>query len=57
MKRNRYTEEQIIRILKAQEAGAKVQDLVSEHGVSELSFYRGKSKYGDGGSVRGEAAA
>ncbi len=46
MKQKRYTEEQIIRILKEHEAGAKVQDLVREHGMSEQSFYRWKSKYG-----------
>ncbi len=46
MKRKRYTEEQIIGILKAHEAGAKVGDLVREHGFSEQSFYRWKSKYG-----------
>lgn len=46
MKRKRYTEEQIIGILKAHEAGAKVSDLVREHGMSEQSFYRWKSKYG-----------
>ena len=34
MKQKRYTEEQIIRILKAHEAGAKVSDLIREHGVS-----------------------
>ena len=46
MKRKRYTEEQIIGILKAHEAGAKVGDLVREHGFSEQSFHRWKSKYG-----------
>ena len=46
MKQKRYTEEQIIRILKQHEAGVKVQDLVREHGMSEQSFYRWKSKYG-----------
>ena len=46
MKQKRYTEEQIIRILKAHEAGAKVSDLIREHGMSEQSFYRWKSKYG-----------
>ncbi len=40
MKGKRYTEEQIISILKAHEAGAKVVDLVREHGISEQSFYR-----------------
>jgi len=46
MKGKRYTEEQIIGILKAHEAGAKVGDLVRKHGISEQSFYRWKSKYG-----------
>lgn len=45
MKAKRYTEEQIIGILKEHEAGAKVADLVRKHGVSEQSFYRWKSKY------------
>ena len=39
MNRKRFTEEQIIGILKAHEAGAKVADLVREHGFSEQSFY------------------
>ena len=46
MKQKRYTEEQIIGFLKAHEAGAKVTDLIREHGFSEQSFYRWKSKYG-----------
>ena len=46
MKRKRYTEEQIIGILKAHEAGAKVSDLIRQHGISEQSFYRWKSKFG-----------
>ena len=47
MKGKRYSEEQLIGILKAHEAGAKkVADLVREHGISEQSFYRWKSKYG-----------
>ena len=46
MKRTRYTDEQIIGILKEHEAGAKVPDLVRRHGMSEQSFYRWKSKYG-----------
>ncbi len=46
MKVKRYTEEQIIGILKEHEAGAKVADLVRRHGISEQSFYRWKSKYG-----------
>ena len=47
MRGKRYTEEQIIGIiLKAHEAGAKVIDLVRQHGISEQSFYRWKSKFG-----------
>lgn len=46
MKGNRYTEEQIIGFLKAHESGMKVADLVREHGFSEQSFYRWKSKFG-----------
>jgi putative transposase len=46
MKGKRYTQEQIIGILKAHEAGAKVADLIRKHGISEQSFYRWKSKYG-----------
>ena len=46
MKQKRYTEEQIIGFLKAHEAGMSVSNLVREHGFSEQSFYRWKSKYG-----------
>ncbi len=44
MKTKRYTDEQIIDFLKLHEAGAKVSGLVREHGFSEQSFYRWKSK-------------
>ena len=46
MKGKRYTEEQIIGFLKAHESGVKVGDLVRQHGFSEQSIYRWKSKYG-----------
>ena len=46
MKRKRYTEEQIIGFLKAHEAGTKLADLVRQHGFSEQSFYRWRSKFG-----------
>lgn len=46
MKGKRFTEEQIISILKEHEAGTKVVDLVRKHSVSEQSIYRWKSKYG-----------
>ena len=46
MKKSRFNEEQIIGILKQQEAGQKVVDLAREHGVSEATIYIWKSKYG-----------
>jgi len=46
MRKRRYTEEQIIGILKEAAAGVKVADLIRKHGISEQSFYRWKSKYG-----------
>ena len=46
MKKSRFDEEQIIGILKQQEAGQKVVDLAREHGVSEATIYIWKSKYG-----------
>lgn len=46
MKRKRYTEEQIIRILKEAEAGMPAEELVRKHGISTGTFYRWKSKYG-----------
>ncbi len=46
MKASRFTEEQIIGILKQGDAGQPVAQLCREHGVSEATFYRWKSKYG-----------
>ena len=46
MKRNRFTEDQIIGILKEQEAGVAVADLCRKHGVSNASIYKWKAKYG-----------
>ena len=46
MKRKRFSEEQIIGVLREQEAGAKVADLCRKHGVSEATFYNWKAKYG-----------
>ncbi len=45
MKR-RFTEEQIIGVLREQEAGGTVKEITRRHGVSEQSFYRWKAKYG-----------
>lgn len=45
MKRKRYTEEQIISMLKEHEAGASVPDIARRHGVAENTIYRWKSKF------------
>lgn len=46
MRKSRYSEEKIIRVLQQVEAGQKVKDVVREHGISEQTYYRWKSKYG-----------
>ena len=46
MKRTRFTEEQIIGILKEAEVGAKTAELARRHGVSEATIYNWKAKYG-----------
>ena len=46
MKRKRFSEEQIIGILKEHELGAKTADLCRKHGISGATFYNWKSKFG-----------
>ncbi|KPF71506.1 transposase [Bosea sp. AAP35] len=46
MKRCRFSEEQIISILKEHEAGVTVSDLCRKHGVSDASIYKWKAKFG-----------
>jgi putative transposase len=46
MKRKRFSEEQIVGILKEHELGAKAADLARKHGISEATLYNWKAKYG-----------
>ena len=46
MKQSRFTEEQIIGILREQETGIAVAELCRKHGVSSLTFYKWKAKFG-----------
>lgn len=46
MRRSRFQESQIVRILKEVEGGRNVRDVCREHGVSETTYYKWKSKYG-----------
>jgi len=46
MKKSRYTESQIVAILKEADAGKKVAEVCREHGISQPTYYNWKSKYG-----------
>ncbi len=46
MKKSRFTETQIVEILRLQERGLSVADICREHGISQPTFYNGQRKYG-----------
>lgn len=46
MKKSKFTEAQILKVLKTQEEGKKVSEICREYGISEPTFYNWKSKYG-----------
>ena len=46
MKRTRFSESQIVAILKQADAGIKIKDLCRQHGISDATYYNWKAKYG-----------
>ena len=46
MRKSKFTEHQIVSMLKQHEAGSKVADICREHGISNATFYQWKAKYG-----------
>jgi putative transposase len=46
MKKSRFSEEQIVAILKEQESGVKTADVCRRHGISSATFFKWKAKYG-----------
>ena len=46
MKRSRFTESQIVSILKEADSGAKIKELCRKHGISDATYYNWKAKYG-----------
>ena len=49
MKRSRFTETQIVAILKEADSGLAVKDICRKHGISDATYYNWKSKYGGAG--------